>query len=174
MSQESDEYQLSTSAAEYLEKAVGDLRKQLVREAKHASKGEPVAAVHIEHAWFRLGWFSREVEDAQSIITRTLRESRAVEWVAYAMALTLFSELRHLRNDLTEVRDDVKRLGRRKRLSLGRWLCRLDRTLFCPPHTFESVLTLVLIPLGTFLTEGSDRPPPSAADSDLRQEPIPK
>ncbi len=72
---------------------VAHLRDDLLREAARLSAGNPVTADELHCAYSQFS-FSRPrdnpVADAQLIVSRALRENRAVEWGSYGMALVLF------------------------------------------------------------------------------------
>lgn len=55
----------------------------------------------------------------------------------------LAADLRQFRGELARVVQRLDRLTEDRPSALVRWLRRLDRAFFSPPHTFQSVLTLV-------------------------------
>jgi hypothetical protein len=87
--QPDDDYQLKAGTEKELARITADFRRLLIREAKRLG-GNDFNPDDLETAYYRLGLPNRETEDAQTIITRTLKENRVNEWVAYGMALTLF------------------------------------------------------------------------------------
>jgi len=87
----SDEPQLDERAQRELTRITGELRRLLLDRAGRLAEGRRITADDLDQAYSQLGFPNRELEDAQAIITRTLRENRVSEWVAYVMALVLFS-----------------------------------------------------------------------------------
>jgi hypothetical protein len=60
----------------------------------------------------------------------------------------LARELRDICNELREVAARLEESSCPKSFSLTGWLRRLDSCLFSPPHTFQSVVSLVAARLG--------------------------
>jgi len=85
------DYQLKHSVERELAAILDRLREHILSEASRLAEGAPIRLDDLQAAYSHLGFPSREIENAQAIITRTLRENRVIEWVAYGMALVLFS-----------------------------------------------------------------------------------
>ncbi len=88
---ETEGYQLKRNAEKRLQEAMRHFRDLIVREAGQLAAGRPIGPDDVDSAYQRLGFPDRDLEGAQTTITRTLRENRAIEWVAYGMAFALFA-----------------------------------------------------------------------------------
>ena len=88
--QTDSDYQLRRGADKALAKILAEFRRLLIVEAKRQSGEADIEPGDLECAYDRLGFPNRELADAQTIITQTLRENRVVECVAYGMAVLLF------------------------------------------------------------------------------------
>jgi hypothetical protein len=95
MSQPSDseERLLEPRVTKALQSLMGEFRELVLAEAAKVSPDGRIDEGHLVQAYTRLGFPDREAvqfADAQSVISRALRENRILEWVSYAMAITLF------------------------------------------------------------------------------------
>ena len=88
---DNDAYPLKRSAQRELHRILDELEDLLVARARSFAEGRPIGPDDLGQAYSVLGYPNREIENAQMTITRTLRENRVTEWVAYSMALVLFS-----------------------------------------------------------------------------------
>lgn len=86
-----DDYLLKPGVEGELNRILERLRHELLARARALAKGDRIGFDDLGQAYSALGYPNREIENAQTIITRTLRENRVTEWVAYGMALVLFS-----------------------------------------------------------------------------------
>ncbi|HZZ27623.1 MAG TPA: hypothetical protein VFE46_06405 [Pirellulales bacterium] len=84
---------LDRSAVVALPELVSSLQHALLWEAVRLSKEPYISVDDLETAYHRLAFPERDalsLSDAQAVITRALRENRAIEWVSYGMAVVLF------------------------------------------------------------------------------------
>src|SRR5271157_2053664 len=87
-----EDFRLDSRAEETLSHFVSRLRELLIDEASKAAGRRPIESNDLEEAYIVVTsrHLDKSILDAQAIISQTLRENRAFEWVSYAMALSLF------------------------------------------------------------------------------------
>ncbi len=87
-----EDIRLDSRAEETLSHFVSRLRELLIDEASKAAGRRPIESNDLEEAYIVVTsrHLDKSILDAQAIISQTLRENRAFEWVSYAMALSLF------------------------------------------------------------------------------------
>lgn len=86
-----EELPLEPEVEAELKKVLSDVRDLLLSKASYFARGRAIDREDIGHAYELLGFPDRAIQDAQTIITQTLRENRMVECGAYGMALVMFA-----------------------------------------------------------------------------------